>query len=55
MVRLFALILATLIAVTRAERLEFSSLIPYSGTQCFLENIGETIQGKTLFQLKYIS
>ena len=32
--------------VVQAERLDFSSVIAASGTQCYLENIGETIQGK---------
>ena len=33
--------------LAHAERLDFSSIIPASGTQCYLENIGETIQGKS--------
>ena len=48
MTRFFTLLLsciASLAIVAKAERLDFSSLIQASGTQCFLENIGETIQG----------
>ena len=40
------LALAFTMMVAQAERLDFSSMIQMSGTQCYLENIGETIQGK---------
>ena len=48
------LTLAFTMMVAQAERLDFSSMIAASGTQCYLENIGETIQGKQTepFQVK---
>ena len=49
MVRMICALLSSLMLVvgTQAEKVEFSSVIVPSGTQCFLENIGETIQGKS--------
>ena len=52
MARLFALITLVLIAsMTQAERVDFSSMIAAAGTECYLENIGETINGKLLSSL----
>ena len=47
MARMLGLLsIAFAMMVAQAERLDFSSVIAASGTQCYLENIGETIQGK---------
>ena len=52
MARLFALLTLVLIAsMTQAERVDFSSMIAAAGTECYLENIGETINGKLLSSL----
>ena len=46
--QLVSLLLACVFEVKNvsAEKLEFSVSIPPVGTQCYLENIAETVQGK---------
>ena len=45
--QLISLLLACALHVS-AEKLEFFVSIPPVGTQCYLENIAETVQGKYL-------
>ena len=42
------LICATAILSTRAEKMDFSYNLEASQTVCFLEHIGESVQGKPL-------
>ena len=45
--QLVSLLLACVVVKNvRAEKLEFSVSIAPVGTQCYLENIAETVQGK---------
>ena len=49
MARLLKRLLACVAAIAmlgQAEKIEFINNVTPSGTTCYLENIGETIQGK---------
>ena len=50
------LLLTTLISVgTYAEKLEFTHTIAPTASQCFLENLGEAVNGKSEAQTKILA
>ena len=45
-VRIVLMVGTLLASLALAEKIQFSNEVTPSGTTCYLENIGETIQGK---------